>query len=322
GTVVGDVSMQTPASREDFIATGLSHLTAVSGANVAIVTGAAVAACLTLGFHRRWALTAAAVALAGYVALVGPEPSVLRAGVMGTVGLVAMLTAHWSDILAALSAAVIVLSLLMPGQVVTYAFCLSVIATLGIVVLSPWIAKKVLRGWKQVCECHWDRFPTQAEAILVRMVCVAIAADIVTLPIIVHMTGKISIVAVVANVAVAWAVPIVTLTGLLAAPLCALATHTVLPDWFGRLTLAPAAPPANWIVWVADHLARIPMILTPGGWPWTLLLLANLALSIATIRWWRSWRFWRWSWLFLGLIWAFAWRWGILSFDISYPVTM
>ena len=85
GMVVGDISMQQTSTREEFLATGLTHLTAVSGANLAIITGS-VLVLATAVRAPRWAqIVAAAVCLVAFVVLVGPEPSVLRAAVMGGV---------------------------------------------------------------------------------------------------------------------------------------------------------------------------------------------------------------------------------------------
>lgn len=91
GMVLGDVSAQTPAERQLYIETGLSHLSAVSGANVAIVTTAAVVVCRLFTLGPRVQVAAATVALLGFVGLVGTEPSVLRASVTGLVGLLAVL---------------------------------------------------------------------------------------------------------------------------------------------------------------------------------------------------------------------------------------
>ena len=80
--------------RADLRAAGLTHLTAVSGANVAIVCGAALGLAALLGARRRVRLVLAAAALAGFIVLARPEPSVLRAGVMGAVGLIGLAAAR------------------------------------------------------------------------------------------------------------------------------------------------------------------------------------------------------------------------------------
>ncbi|MGB3828079.1 MAG: ComEC/Rec2 family competence protein, partial [Ornithinimicrobium sp.] len=87
GLVIGDTSLTPPELTEAMLDTGMSHLSAVSGSNVAIVLGAVVVLCRALGVRRRWRAPLAALALAGFVVLCRPEPSVLRAGVMGLIGL-------------------------------------------------------------------------------------------------------------------------------------------------------------------------------------------------------------------------------------------
>ena len=66
-------------------AAGLSHLSAVSGANCAMVLGAAFALCRLFGVPRLPTLLLGLAALCGFVLLVGYEPSVLRAAVMGAI---------------------------------------------------------------------------------------------------------------------------------------------------------------------------------------------------------------------------------------------
>src|SRR5690606_16729299 len=61
---------------------GISHLVAVSGANIALVLAAVLVPLLLLGVPRRARILLAAAVAGGYVLLVGPEPSVLRAATM------------------------------------------------------------------------------------------------------------------------------------------------------------------------------------------------------------------------------------------------
>ena len=86
GMVLGDTSLQDTAQQELFIDTGLSHLSAVSGANVAIVLTAFFLLCRWMSLGPRVQAVVAGLALWGFIILVGTEPSVLRAGVAGVVG--------------------------------------------------------------------------------------------------------------------------------------------------------------------------------------------------------------------------------------------
>ncbi|TWH66061.1 competence protein ComEC [Micromonospora olivasterospora] len=90
GLVVGDTSRLPPTVEEDFRATGMTHLNAVSGSNVAIVVGA-VLLLARWGRAGPWlAAGLCAVALVGFVILVRPSPSVVRAATMGAIGLAAL----------------------------------------------------------------------------------------------------------------------------------------------------------------------------------------------------------------------------------------
>ena len=81
--VIGDTS-RTPASlTEAMLATGMTHLSAVSGSNVAVVLAAGMGLCRVVGIRRRWRPVVAVVLLAGFVVLARPEPSVLRVGHVG-----------------------------------------------------------------------------------------------------------------------------------------------------------------------------------------------------------------------------------------------
>ena len=97
GVVLGDEQGLSERLRRDFPATGLYHLLAVSGQNVALVaTGALVLAWL-LGIPRWLGQLGALASIGGYVLAVGAQPSVVRAGVAGALGSLAWLTARSTD---------------------------------------------------------------------------------------------------------------------------------------------------------------------------------------------------------------------------------
>lgn len=240
GMALGDTSLQSPESEQLYIVTGLSHLSAVSGANVAIVCTAALLVCRALQCGPRIQTAAALGALAVYILLVGTEPSVLRAGVTGVVGLLAVVASSRMQPLHALAIAVIVLLIAQPHLAVAYGFALSVAATFGIVVVSPLIARPLAAaGWPPV---------------LARAAAVAVAADVVTMPIISLMAGEVSVVSVAANILVAPAAAPVTVLGILAALLSLIAAPLAAPVlWF-------TAPLTGWIHGVAGACAALPVV--------------------------------------------------------------
>lgn len=245
GMVLGDTSGQTSAEEQAYIATGLSHLSAVSGSNVTYVTTAAVVVATLLGFGLRTRIASAAVALCLFAGLVGPEPSVLRASVTGLVGLVATLASSRAEPIHALSIAIIALVLVDTDLAVHYGFALSVAATAGIVALHP-----LLHRWLA---------PTGWPDIVVRVIAVAIAADVVTMPIVSMMAGEVSLVSAVANVLVAPVTGVVTVVGLLAA-LCSL-----LPGGLEIPLLLAIEPMTWWVHIVATFGARLPFATVEAG---------------------------------------------------------
>src|SRR5439155_324186 len=146
GVVLGDEQSLSERLRRDFRASGLYHLLAVSGQNVALVaTGALVLAWL-LGLPRWLGQLGALTAIGGYVLAVGPQPSVVRAGVVGALGSLAWLAARPADRWYFLLLAGLVLLAWNPYDVLDAGFQLSFAAVAAIFVLVPRFAG-VLDGY-------------------------------------------------------------------------------------------------------------------------------------------------------------------------------
>ena len=103
----------------------------MSGANLAIVVTFVLVVGRWAGLRGRWLPAAAALAMAWFVVLARPQPSVLRAAVMGAIALLALGTGRSRRSLAALAAAVLGLLLVDPWLARSFGFALSVLATGG-----------------------------------------------------------------------------------------------------------------------------------------------------------------------------------------------
>ncbi len=207
GLAIGDETGQSPDFADEMQLSGLSHLTAVSGGNVAIVLAVAVMAARLVGLRLRPQAVAAAVALAGYVILVGPQPSVLRAAAMGAVGLVGILRGGAPRGLPVLGSCVLVLVLASPGLSVSLGFALSVVATASLIAVAPPLLRILTaRPWLR-------RAP---EPLLLALV-VTISAQAATAPLLLAIGAPVSWVAVPANLAAAPLVAPITVLGLTAA---------------------------------------------------------------------------------------------------------
>ncbi|GAA3312695.1 ComEC/Rec2 family competence protein [Nonomuraea dietziae] len=198
GLVVGDVSRMDPEVSADFKEAGLSHLTAVSGANLAIVAGAVVALSRLAGLPLAVRAGLAALAMLAFAVVARPSPSVLRALLMGLVGAIALGTGRPRDGVAALSATVLLLMLFDPGLAREYGFALSVCATGGILLLAP--------GWRDRMAVRMPRWAAEAIA-------VPAAAQAAVTPVLVLMAGQLQLVAVPANLLAGPAVAPATVLG-------------------------------------------------------------------------------------------------------------
>lgn len=265
GMVLGDTRLQDAVEEQTYIDTGLSHLSAVSGSNVSIVTTSVMVLLALLTIGPRIQLAGAATALVVFVTLVGTEPSVLRAAVTGMVGLLAVINSRRMEPIHGLSLAMIGLLLWDSDLAVHYGFILSVAATAGIVMLFPLLYRALA--------------PTGWPDILLRALAVAIAADMVTMPIIAVMAGRVSVVAVIANVLVAPAVVPVTVVGLIAVIM------TLLPGGLEIIPLTMVEPFTWWIHQVGKTCQNLPVstITTGDGLPGTLWVITSCCWIIVGI---------------------------------------
>jgi competence protein ComEC len=155
GVVLGEDGGLSDTLRQRFRASGLYHLLAVSGGNVLVVAGGTVGLALLLGVSRLLAEAAALVAIAGYVLAVGPQPSVIRAGVAGALASLAWLSGRQRDRWYALLVAAIVLLAWNPYNLLDAGFQLSFTAVVSIFVLAPRL-RRALDGYpvpRWVADC-------------------------------------------------------------------------------------------------------------------------------------------------------------------------
>ena len=245
GLVLGDTSAVPATTIAEFRIAGLTHLMAVSGANVSIVCGALLLCARLIG--PRPAVVLAALGLAAFVIVVQPGASVLRAAVMASIGLLAVLSSRRRQAVPALAATVIALMMITPQLAVDAGFGLSVSATAALVVLAPiWSQRLVARGWPKAA----------ADAL-----CIALAAQWATAPLIAAISGRLSLVSIIANLFVAPVIPPITLLGTAAA--------TLTPLWPGGagLLIRFTGPLLWWLLRAAHLAAALPgaAITVPDG---------------------------------------------------------
>ncbi|MYS87285.1 ComEC/Rec2 family competence protein [Embleya scabrispora] len=259
GLVVGDTSMLPADLEADFRTTELTHLTAVSGTNVTILLGFVLLVLRRGGLRGRALPITGAVAVACFVVVARPEPSVLRAAAMGLVTVVALYTGRTRRGLPALAVAVLGLVLFDPTLARSYGFALSVLATGALLLLAPhWAARLCARGW-----------PKWAAVV----VAVPLAAQAVCGPLVVTFAGRVALMAVPCNLLAEFAVAPATILGFVAlvlAPVCLPLAQ--LAAWLGSW-------PIRWIVAVAHTGAALP----GAAVTWPTGLFGGVALAAITV---------------------------------------
>ena len=266
GLAIGEISALSPELEEQMRIVSLTHLVAVSGSNCAIVVGMVYLIAVALRFGRggRTAISLAALGL--YVLLIGPDPSVLRAGVMAASVIVMIALGRRTWALNALAIAAIILLIADPWLAVEFGFGLSVLATAGILLLAPAMSEKL---------------SSQMPIPLALGLSVTLAAQLFCLPLLMQLQPGLPTYSVIANLLAGPMVAPVTVLGMIA------------------LVLTPVAPPlvsiVSWVAslgtWVIEAVAiffsGLPVAYFPWatGWPATIL---SVFLIFAVAAWLRS----------------------------------
>lgn len=269
GLVIGDTSRTPPDLTEAMQATGMTHLTAVSGSNIAVVGGMVLGMCVLVGVPRRWRPFVVALAILGFVVLARPEPSVVRAAAMGLIGLIGMSRSRRAAGLPVLSGAIVVVLVVDPWMSRSFGFALSALATLGLLLFT--------RPWGDAIA---ERLPPRL-AFMGPAIAIPAAAQAMCAPLIVLLQGSVSIVGVVANLVAAPLVAPATIAGVVAALVSVVADGPAqLVGWLG-------AVPTLGIARTARMMADVPggTMPWPDGAPGALLLAGITVLLLLTGRW-------------------------------------
>ncbi|MEY4401759.1 MAG: putative competence protein ComEC [Actinomycetota bacterium] len=229
GLVLGDESRQPARMTEAFRAAGLGHLLAVSGQNVVLILAA-----LTPGLQRlsRWSRLAAALGLVAMFAVVTRlESSVVRACVMAAITQVGYAIGRDLMPLRALALTVVGIVAIDPLATWSIGFVLSVAATAGLIVVTPWLGKTIFAA--------------------------TAAAQLAVSPFVVWWFGSVPSLALITNVV---AVPVASFVMVVGPPLLVLAAFV--PDSFAELLNIPIVVSLRWVWWVAEWGLR----LSPPTW--------------------------------------------------------
>ncbi|WP_022880966.1 ComEC/Rec2 family competence protein [Gryllotalpicola ginsengisoli] len=266
GLALGDESRVGVQLDADMKASSLSHLTAVSGSNCAVIVGGVLALGAACGLGRRGRVAVALSALGGFVVLVTPGASVLRAAVMATIVVLGTAMGRPGRAVPALALACLVLLVHDPWLARDYGFALSVAATAALLLLAPPLARGLAR-WLP----RW----------LAIGLSVPIAAQLACQPILTMLNPTVPLYGVVANVLAEPAAAPATVIGVIGCLVLPFSAQLAAPLlWLAWL-------PAAWIAQVAHTVVGLPGSALPwaGGAAGVLLAVAPMAaVAVAMAR--------------------------------------
>ena len=268
GFVLGEDEEIDEATVEDFRRAGLSHLLAVSGQNVALLALLAMPLLAALGMPLRTRLIWLLGSIVVYVPLAGAGPSILRAGTMGGLTVLATLVGRRSSRLYGLAVAAVVTLAVDPGIAADVGWQLSFAAVLGIVALASPIRRAIVA---RIGRAGW-RGPLAEGAAM------TIAATLATAPLIAFHFEAVSTATLVANLLALPAIAPAMWLGMLAA------AGGQVPGFPVGLLNAVEAPLLAYVAQVAAWCGRpgwayIHVRLGPAGLSASYAAIAGVALA-------------------------------------------
>ena len=252
---------------DDFSRCGLSHLVAVSGSHLALVSMLIQAAMVRARAPRRLRFGAVGLVMAGYVVFTGGAPSAVRSLIMVLATLTSNAGGRRGHALSALALTVVILLAVSPGTVYDLGFQLSAMSVLAIVALGGYSAFLLQSAG----------FP----ALVAEPLSLTLCAQVATVPLTIPVFRELSLVAPLANLMVG---PL--MSGLLVMGLVGCVAVLAVPPLSGLL--GGVAAFANLSIWLAEVLSRVPyasISVELGGFALMAPYIASVALFIL----WRPW---------------------------------
>ena len=234
--------------QDAFRRTGTAHIIAISGFNIAILAGLFSAAFTRL-LGRRWGALVAVAAISAYAVFVGGDAGVVRAAIMGAMGVLGGMFGRRQNGLNSLGLAVLGMALINPNLPWDFGFQLSTAATLGLVLyaqpLEEWLVQFATR---RISEEKAQKLVGPVSEFLL----FTLAAQVMTLPIMIYHFGGVSWITLLANPLILPPQSLVmVLSGL------ALLTGLALPG-MGQVLAVIGLPFVRYTIRMVTWLARLP----------------------------------------------------------------
>jgi competence protein ComEC len=239
--ILGDKAVIDDGLNERFRQSGLSHIVAISGTHITLLSGMLFFLLLAVGFSRRQAFWIVLPSLFFYVLLAGAPPSALRAGFMGFLVLLAFHVGRLNRLDHSLVLSATAMLLINPKLLAfDVGFQLSFAAVLGMIYFYPKIDGLLAR--------HYRDRPKPFKYVC-QMLSLTLAAQALTTPLLFWHFRQVSLVAPVANLFAVWIAPFIMGLGLCAAFL------SVICPALAQFWFFPAALSIKYLIFTAEFFS-------------------------------------------------------------------
>jgi competence protein ComEC len=259
GLLVGVGALIPKPLQAELTRVGLSHLVAVSGYNLTIIVRLVTQVLGRLG--RNVALVLSLWLIGVFVVISGASSSIVRAGVVSVLSLLAAHFGRRIDALALVCVAGAGTAVYNPAYLNDIGWLLSFLAFFGILVLAPGVMKRL----------------GDPKPVLVRMTIETLCAEILTLPLIVGVFSQLSVVGLVANLVIEPFVPLAMLVSVLAGLI-----GLWLPYWSDYL-VAPANLILGFMLQLIGAMAALPWAMTMTSLTLTQMLACYIVIGLLTV---------------------------------------
>lgn len=242
---LGDKQMLAKEDVERFRDVGIAHILVVSGLHLSMVSGA-VYWILRKIFSRTASAAFASIITLFYILMVGYSPSIFRAGVMMLFLYLGQMLRRRADSFTSIGFALLLLCVQNPFSAADLGLLLSFSATVGVLVSSRWLQKKVLlKTWRQ-----------RLFAPIQQAVMISFGASLASFPFLILFEQKIPFYSILSNLLIYPVTSLILFAGLLAQCLSLLPFFSLFVPFFVLLS----GLGVKWLLFVADGMSKLPFV--------------------------------------------------------------